>query len=69
MDEFVIRLNGGDYYEQRGGYDWGRTDRSHATTFDSVEAAQDTIESRGLHPHGGRIRHAYDPSWRPAATA
>ncbi len=36
--EYVIALDQGDYYEDRGGNDWGRTTKSDASNFTQAEA-------------------------------
>lgn len=37
---FIIALDQGDYYQERGGNDWGRCGKSRATTFDSRAEAE-----------------------------
>jgi hypothetical protein len=59
MEAYVIKLDQDDYYQARGGYDWGRSDKSSATTFDTVERAKEEIKSRGLKSFGARIVRAY----------
>jgi hypothetical protein len=36
---YYIKLDQGDYFEFRGGNDWGRTSKSHATRFDDRKEA------------------------------
>lgn len=60
MEAYVIKLNQGDYFQHRGGYDWGRTaHKNQATTFDTKEEAEEWIESRGLKSFGAKIKNAY----------
>ena len=58
MTKYVIALDQGDYYQQRGGWDWGRCDKIHATVFDSRAAAQREIETRKLRSFSARIEEA-----------
>lgn len=53
---YVIKLDQGDYYESRGGYDWGRTDSHRATLF-SDRAEAERIAS-GLRSFGARVIEA-----------
>jgi hypothetical protein len=52
---YVIQLNHGDYYEQRGGYDWGRASRHQATVFDTREQAEAEIVRCKLASFGARV--------------
>jgi hypothetical protein len=36
---YVIELSDGDYVQQRGGWDWGRSGRSGATTWSDLAQA------------------------------
>lgn len=47
---YIVALDQGDYLEERGGYDWGRTSRAGATTYDTrteAEAALMRVGSAG----------------------
>jgi hypothetical protein len=41
--EVCIRIDQGDYLQERGGYDWGRTDHGGATTYGSVAEAEGAV--------------------------
>ena len=43
---YVIKLDQGDYYQTRGGYDWGRANFSEATLFDTPEEAEAVIAAK-----------------------
>lgn len=36
---FIVKIDQGDYYQYRGGNDWGRSTRGHATAFNDIERA------------------------------
>lgn len=57
---FVIRLDQGDYFQRRGGWDWGRSGPHAATKFDTRQEAEDCIEQHGLESYGARVEE-YDP--------
>jgi hypothetical protein len=56
---YVIRLNQGDYYQHRGGYYWGRSNKYTATRFDSPAEAQEEIRSVLRGGFGARVE-AFD---------
>lgn len=46
---YAIVLVGGDYLEERGGFDWGRVAAfSHATKYDTIENARDAARTYRL---------------------
>lgn len=52
MIEYVIVFSDGDYYQSRGGYDWGRSGLSGATVFESRVEAQAVANWVGM---GARV--------------
>lgn len=57
--EYKIKLNQGDYLQLRGGFDWGRSERYQATTFDNKEEARQVIKQFGLKSFSARIVRAW----------
>lgn len=54
---FVIRIDQGDYFQERGGFDWGRSEFSEATHYESEQEALDAIRRFGLASVNGRVEH------------
>lgn len=49
MDECIIMLSDGYYYQERGGYDWGRVDdASRATVFSSQQECDARMRRDGI---------------------
>ena len=46
---YMIRIDQGDYLQERGGYDWGRTAQSWATVYDTHEQAMHAACRLRLH--------------------
>lgn len=55
---YVIKLDQGDYLEERGGFDWGRTDQSSATVYGSRKEAEKAINGLRLWVFGAVIEEA-----------
>ena len=43
-DEVVVRIDQGDYLQERGGYDWGRSNEYEATASRNPAEAQAAID-------------------------
>lgn len=58
---FYILLDQDDYYQSRGGNDWGRAERERdATFFESKEEAETEIHAKQLASFGARtVEMAY----------
>ncbi len=42
--EYVIKIDQGDYIQERGDYDWGRADLGTATTYETEKEAREAIK-------------------------
>lgn len=42
--EVVVRIDQGDYLQERGGHDWGRASKYEATTYGSVAEAEAAVD-------------------------
>jgi hypothetical protein len=42
-EEVVVRIDQGDYLQERGGFDWGRSNEYDATTYGSVAEAEAAV--------------------------
>jgi hypothetical protein len=53
---YVIKLDQGDYYQQRGGFDWGRSGIAGASVFDTEADAEKEIRRCGLKSFGATVK-------------
>ena len=55
---YIIAIDQGDYLQERGGYDWGRSSAARATRYDSHEEAMYAACQLRLH-----CRWAVEECW------
>ncbi len=52
---FIIMIDQDDYFQHRGGFDWGRADASQATLYSYEHQAEQAIIRYGLASYGAVV--------------